>query len=285
MKIAVYGSRRQDEIAPLLSAFFDSLARAGVEVVMHRKIYDVLIRLIPARLACVRQVVGTPEFSADVALSIGGDGTFLRTAMWVGDKQIPILGINGGHLGYLAGAGIDELPQVVDELVSGNFQAENRALLQVTSPEVPVWPYALNEVALTKEDSASLVTAETYLDGEKLASYRSDGLIIATPTGSTAYSLSVGGPIVAPGAPVWVLSPIAAHSLGMRPMVVDDDASMEVTVTGRGNKFRLALDGRACTLPIGTKVTLHKAPFCVKVVVRPGHNFTKALREKLHWNE
>lgn len=285
MKIAVYGSRRQDDFAPLLSSFFDILAQAGVEVVMHRKIYDVLMHLIPLHLRCVRQVVSTPDFSADVAISIGGDGTFLRTAMWVGSKQIPILGINAGHLGYLSGATIKELPQVARELVEGNIRTEDRALLQVTSPVIPMWPYALNEAALTKEDTSSMVIADTCLNGDKLASYRSDGLIISTPTGSTAYSLSVGGPIVAPGAPVWVIAPIAAHSLGMRPMVVGNHATIDVTVEGRAANFRLSLDGRACTLPIGTKVTLHKAPFCVKVVVRPGHNFTQALREKLHWNE
>lgn len=269
----------------MLSSFFDTLAQAGVEIVMHRKIYDVLVHLMPKHLSCVRKVVSTPDFTADVAISIGGDGTFLRTAMWVGSKQIPILGVNAGHLGYLSGAGVDELPQVARELISGDFRCEKRSLLQVTSPVVPIWPYALNEAALTKEDTSSMVIAEAYINKDKLASYRSDGLIIATPTGSTAYNLSVGGPIVAPSAPVWVLSPIAAHSLGMRPLVVGDNSEIGVTVQGRAANFRLSLDGRACTLPIGTKVTLHKAPFGINVVVRPGHNFTKALREKLHWNE
>ncbi len=285
MKIAVYGSRRLDGFAPMLSSFFDTLSHVGAEVVMHRKIYDVLVRMMPARLACVKQVVSSSDFTADVTLSIGGDGTFLRTAMWVGSKQIPILGINAGHLGYLSGASIDELPDVARELMSGDFRSEKRSLLHVASPNVTVWPYALNEIAVTKEDSASMIIADTHINGERLAAYRADGLIVASPTGSTAYNLSVGGPIVAPDAPVWVLSPIAAHSLGMRPMVVGDNSEIEIAVQGRAEHFRLTVDGRACTLPIGAKLTLRKAPFGVNTVVRPGHNFTTALREKLHWNE
>ncbi len=168
----------------------------------------------------------------DLVISIGGDGTFLRTAAWVGDREIPILGVNTGHLGYLAGVSLDELLVNVDKYISTSMATESRTLIEVVSNEVRGSRYALNEVTIAKEDTASIISAMTKIDGRELADYRADGLIVATPTGSTAYNLSVGGPIIEPSAPVFVLSPIAAHSLSMRPMVVNDRSQIEVHVTG-----------------------------------------------------
>lgn len=285
MKIAIYGRKRQEEYAAALSKFFRRLADAGIEIVMHRKLYEVLSVLMPRDLAAVRQVVAGTDFKADVALSLGGDGTFLRTAMWVGDKEIPILGVNTGHLGYLASATVDDLPDVAEHLIAGEFDIKERKLIEVTAPHIDVWPYALNEVAVSKEQTASMIEAITMLDGKLLAHYKADGLIICTPTGSTAYNLSVGGPIIQPSAPVWGISPIAAHTLSMRPLVVCDSSDIEVTVTGRAEEFRLTLDGRAVTLPIGTKVKLKTAPFVVRLITRPMHGFPESLREKLGWSE
>lgn len=285
MKLAIYGSRRQEAYADQLGNFFTLLSSKGIEVVMHRKLYETLLHIMPARLAAVREVVDTPSFKADIAISIGGDGTFLRTAMWVADKEIPILGINTGHLGYLSSATIDELPDVVNELLNHQFTTSDRSLLQVVNPEIPTWPFALNEVVACKVETASIISAVTSIDGNALADYKADGLIICTPTGSTAYNLSVGGPIMEPTAPVWALTPIAAHSLSMRPLVVRDSAVIDITVEGRAREFRLTLDGRAVSLPIGQQIKLRKAPFAIKIVVRPGHCFPMALREKLHWNE
>ncbi len=290
MKIAIYGSRQQAPYSEQLAAFLDILARQGVEVVMHRKLYDLLLHLIPTHLAAVRQVVNTPDFTADIALSVGGDGTFLRTAQWVGDKEIPILGINTGHLGFLSGASIDELPEVTTELLEGRYCTSQRALLHVCAVDIPDWdlpgwPFALNEVAFSKEENASMIVAETQLNGHHLAAYRADGLLVATPTGSTAYNLSVGGPILQPDVPAWVLSPIAAHSLGIRPLVVNQDSTLEITVQGRAHSWRLTLDGRGYSLPTGATVKLCKAPFSLKIITRPTHDFSSNLREKLRWNE
>lgn len=285
MKIAIYGSRRQADYLQPLSEFLDLLSSKGVEVVMHRKLYDVLLPVMPKSLAAVRKVVQGPDFMADVALSIGGDGTFLRTAAWIGNKEIPILGINTGHLGYLSGASIFDYPHVVTELLAGDYQVESRSLIEVMAPALPFWPYALNEVAIAKEETASMITADTTVNRHPLAMYKADGLIVCTPTGSTAYNLSVGGPIIQPTAPVWALSPIAAHSLGIRPLVVDDSSRIDIKVEGRARAFRITIDGRADTLPIGSEITLRKAPFAIKVIVRKGHEFPAALREKLRWSE
>ena len=285
MRIAIYGRSRQQDYLEPLAAFFDKLASMGIDIVMHKKIYDTLIHTMPLHMAAVKQVVSTPDFTADVALSIGGDGTFLRTAKWVGDKEIPILGINTGTLGYLSRASITELSDVADELYAANFKIECRSLIEVAAPQLPTWPFALNEVALSRNEYSSIISAETLINGAPLAIYRSDGILLATPTGSTAYNLSVGGPIIQPSAPVWALSPVAAHSLGMRPLVLSDNSKVTIKVEGRSETFRLALDGRNVILPIGTVVELRKAPFVVKLIARPGHGFTSALREKLHWNE
>ncbi len=287
MTIAIYGSRQQEPYAAEIGGFLKDLAARGIDVVMHRKVYSVLSRLAPGALAAVRRVVDDGEFQADMAMSFGGDGTFLRTAMWVGTKELPILGVNTGHLGYLSGASIGELPDILPELLSGDFDIERRSQIEVSvngEKNAPEWPFALNEVTFTKDDATSIITADTRINGRDLASYRADGLIVATPTGSTAYNLSVGGPVVQPVAPVWVISPIAAHSLGLRPLVVADDTELEVTVSARSQSFRLSLDGRYCMLPTGSSVRLRRAPFVTRIIMRRTHAFPAALREKLNWN-
>ncbi|MCM1450739.1 MAG: NAD(+)/NADH kinase [Clostridium sp.] len=285
MRIAIYGSRRQENYIAPLSAFFDALAACGCEIVMHRKLYDTLSHLMLPKLSAVRRVVSGPDFEADLAISIGGDGTFLRTAMWVGDKLIPILGINAGHLGFLSSAAIDMLPDIPAILAAGDFSVSSRSMLQLFGAEIPTWPFALNEVAVMKEENASMISAKTCIDGVFLADYRADGLIVSTPTGSTAYNLSVGGPVIDPKAPVWSLAPIAAHSLGMRPLIVGDSSEISIQVDGRAHAFRIALDGRACTLPIGSEIKLKKAPFQINIIELSGATFASTLRQKLHWNE
>lgn len=283
MKIAIYGSRRQEPYLDAIAEFLNSLARKHIDVVMHAKLHSYLLPLLPEAIGAVSEVTDSPCFSADLAVSIGGDGTFLRTAAWVADKEIPVLGVNTGHLGYLSAIGVDELPSVIDALADDDFIIESRSLIEVVEPEIPCWPFALNEVALAKEDSASMITASTMLDGTLLADYRADGLIVSTPTGSTAYNLSAGGPIVEPTAPVWVLSPIAAHSLSMRPLVVGDSSLLDIRPRSRSRNVRLAVDGRSTVLPSDTRVVLRKATFGVRIIRRRSHGFQHTLRDKLSW--
>lgn len=285
MRIAAYGNSRQYEYAHALGSFFQLLHKGGAEIVMHAKLYKTLVREVAVMLGGVTRVVDDGEdFNADLALSFGGDGSILRTAMWVGSKEIPILGINTGHLGFLAAASINELPEVAREVLSGQFNTVRRSLLQVVSPQIATWPYALNEVAFSKDESASMIEAEICIDSEMLATLRADGLIVSTPTGSTAYNLSVGGPIVEPTAPVRVIAPVAAHALGMRPLVVSEHKKVKVRVQGRTRNFRLALDGRFISLPVGTDVEIDLAPFGVHLVRRRGHEFFTTLRDKLFWS-
>ncbi|MDE6300607.1 MAG: NAD(+)/NADH kinase [Muribaculaceae bacterium] len=283
MRIAIYGSKRQEAYLTQIQAFLDSLARRADEVVMHTKLYDYLAGLIPAALQCVSTVTSDTDFTADVAVSLGGDGSFLRTAAWVERKGIPILGVNTGHLGFLASADISDLPTLADTLASGDYKVKPLSLIEVVAPRVEGWPYALNEVTITKSETSSIMSIRADIDNCPLADYRADGLIISTPTGSTAYNLSVGGPIVQSDAPVFVLSPIAAHSLSMRPLVVGDNSSMHFDCSSRTPKYRLSIDGHATVLSLDEPVELRKAPFSVMAVRLPGHTFASTLRDKLSW--
>ena len=283
MRIAVYGSRRQDNYLPEIEAFMKRLAQMGVELVMHPKLYKYLQAVMLPALAAVRRVTDSSDFIADAAVSIGGDGTFLRTAMWVSRSDIPILGVNTGNLGYMTALSVDRLSEVPELIMSGTLSYERRGLIEVVSPEIKTWPFALNEVTISKDDSASMIDAMTYLDGIHLADYCADGLIIATPTGSTAYNLSVGGPVIQPQTRVWVISPIAAHTLTMRPLVISDSSSLSILPQARAEHFRLTLDGRSVSLPVGTEIHLRRADFDVKVLHLPGSSFIEPLRNKLHW--
>lgn len=283
MRIAVYGSRRQDNYLPEIEAFMKRLAQMDVELVMHPKLYKYLQAVMLPALAAVRRVTDSSDFTADAAVSIGGDGTFLRTAMWVSRSDIPILGVNTGHLGYMTALSVDRLSEVPELIMSGTLSYERRGLIEVVSPEIKTWPFALNEVTISKDDSASMIDAMTYLDGIHLADYCADGLIIATPTGSTAYNLSVGGPVIQPQTCVWVISPIAAHTLTMRPLVISDSSSLSILPQARAEHFRLTLDGRSVSLPVGTEIHLRRADFDVKVLHLPDSSFIETLRNKLHW--
>ena len=283
MKIAIYGSRHQDAYLDILEAFLRQLADEKVEVVMHPKLYKYLLHCIPAALAAVRRVAERLDCEVDLVLSIGGDGTFLRTVQWTDGRPLPVLGVNTGHLGFLAAIGTDELPQLLESYRRGDFVPEQRSLLQVVEPELPFGRFALNEVTVAKDANASMIQACTSVDGRHLCDYRADGLIVATPTGSTAYSLSVGGPVIAPDTPAFVLAPIAAHSLSMRPLVVSDSSRIEVEVNGRADRFRLSVDGRSVSLDMGTRVVITRAPYTVTLLRHCQRGFASVLNSKLGW--
>lgn len=287
MVIAIYGSRRQHAVLGIIERFLDELARREVRILMHEKLYRHLLEEIPEAVQGRAQCIRNNDFNADLAVSLGGDGTFLRTAVWVGDKQIPIIGVNTGHLGYLSAMSIDELPQLLDYIADDRLRIESRSMLQVLEPELPEGfsPLALNEVAISKDQNASMISADVCVGSLPLAEYRADGLLLCTSTGSTAYNLSVGGPIVDPTVDVWVLSPVAAHSLAMRPLVIGSDTAVTIVPRGRASRVRLALDGRSLDLPMETPVVIGKAPYKVMVMQVSDHTFADTLRNKLHWGE
>lgn len=283
MKVVIYGNRRQHPNGEQVRNLVLGLVMSGAHVCMHDKLYDHLTVDLGVRLPGVERVFECPS-ATGLAVSIGGDGTLLRTVAWLGSRDIPVLGVNTGHLGYLTALTLAEAVDRIDDIVAVNFRRESLSMLRVEAPGIAGSSLALNEVVVAKEDSASMISAEARLNGSLLADYRADGLIVATPTGSTAYNLSVGGPIVEPTAPVWVLSPIAAHSLTLRPLVVGDSAEIEITVNGRGSRFRLVLDGRASSLPMGSAVRIRKADHRVALLYPTDRDFARIIGTKLLFN-
>lgn len=283
MRFAIYGSRRQEPYIGYIRAFFEALAAGGHEAVVHPKLYNYLLHYMAPAMSAVVRVTDAEDFTADYAVSIGGDGSFLRTAAWVGDKEIPVIGVNTGHLGYLTTLPVEQLPELPTMLAGAVPAIEDRSVIAVDCAGLPQRAFALNEVAISKADGASIIDINASIDGMDLGLYRADGLLISTPTGSTAYNLSVGGPVVQPSAPVMVLSPIAAHSLSIRPLVVADTSVLTFCCDSRKATYRLAVDGHSYVVGLEHPVTLTRAPYVVRVALLAGCNFASTLRNKLSW--
>lgn len=285
-RLAIFGNKSQKTGFDRLQSLFDLFEAnsKSLSIAIQRRYMAFLQRTIGLDSEKF-EVFDIYDGDSDMALSIGGDGTFLTTAANVGAYETPILGINSGHLGYLAAAELNDMHEIVREIIDDDFTIEERSLIAVecSAPVKLVRQFALNEVAILKQDTASMITIETTVDGRPLANYRGDGLIISTPTGSTGYNLSVGGPIIAPTAQDWVVAPIAPHSLTMRPLVMTDRHTMHITTKSRSDTFLLSVDGKATHLPLDIEVTLRKADHAVNVVLRRGYNFVDGLRAKLLW--
>lgn len=290
MRIFLHGSRRKvDALEPaLFDRLWNHLTALGSDggLSVSRKLYELLAAKRPLP-SWVRPVDRGEVPEADLAVSLGGDGTFLRTAQWVGDSRVPILGVNAGHLGFLTDFTIADFLQA-DAALLGRLRHQPRKLLRVECSEpLPegCWPYALNDVALLKNDTASMISVAATVNGMPLTTYQADGLVIATPTGSTGYNLSVGGPILEPQVDALLLSPVAPHLLAMRPLAVGGSARLELTVSARKGGFMLSLDGRSSSIAAGATVIVEAAPFPIIVAQHPEHDFAQTLRSKLLWGE
>ncbi len=284
MKIGIFGSDYQAGKQNRIKRIFDRLKELNGDIWVERHFYDYLSTQF-AYTPDVSGLIDSEAFSLDVALSLGGDGTFLRTAAWVGRKNIPILGINTGRLGFLADVDTPDIEELLDEFFRGEYRLEERSLLQLnTDTRFPgPYNYALNEIAVLKRDTSSMITIHAYLNDDFLTDYLADGLLVATPTGSTAYSMSVDGPIIIPQARNFVLSPVAPHSLNVRPLVIPDDYTIRLEVETRSSNFLVALDGRSEMFPSGTRFEIRKADFTTKIVKRHKQTFYDTLRKKLMW--
>lgn len=230
-------------------------------------------------------IVGSEE-KPDMALSIGGDGTFLRTAASIGNSGVPILGINAGHLGFLADVPLQEIDEALTSiLIKKEYAVERRSLLHldILNCQQPYQQFALNEVAVLKRDQSSMVSVSVSVDGCFLNQYDADGLVIATSTGSTAYAMSAGGPILEPQSNCWVIVPIAPHTLTTRPLVIRDSCELDIEVESRNNIYLVATDGKPVHLTTQSKLHLSKADYQIGVVRRPDHTFYDTLRTKLMW--
>ncbi len=283
-RIALFGNLHRTEMENQLLELVHYFHQMNVVVVLdeYLKLYmDEKFHTTFDRV----ELISDDNFSADLALSIGGDGTFLNTAARVGNKDIPILGINTGRLGFLADVAKDEIIQTLQAVFEGQYTIEKRSLLKLQTLDGSRLdsPYALNDIAISKQDSNSMIIVNAFTNGELINSYQADGLIISTPTGSTAYSMSAGGPIVVPNARSFVISPVASHSLNVRPLIVPDDWEIDMQVISRSNSYLVSIDGRSKILDHSTKLRLKKADYCTQVLKPLNHTFFETLRKKLLW--
>ena len=284
LRFAIVGNTYQAKKSASVQKILNCLAMHEAEVCMEREFHRFLVQGQHLSLDGI-EVFDANDFEADFVVSMGGDGTFLKTASMVGEKQIPIIGVNTGRLGFLADINPPEIDSMVQAIYEGDYAIDTRTVLQVETDGQPLagCPFALNDVAILKRDVAAMITVRTTINGDYVTTYQADGLVISTPTGSTAYSLSVGGPIIVPGTHVFSITAVAPHSLNVRPLVLSEDSEITLTIESRSHNFLVALDGRSEKLPDSTRLTLRKAPYRVKVVKRAGQKYFHTLRDKMMW--
>ena len=284
LRFAIFGNIYQPKKSVSIQKILACLSQHEAEAYIERNFYTFITEGQQLPLTDVK-VFDNDQFEADFAISMGGDGTFLRTASIVGMKQIPILGINTGRLGFLADVNAQEIEHTISALHDEDYAVDTRAVIQVQTNGQPLQGYncALNDVAILKRDNASMIAIRATINGEILTTYQADGLIVSTPTGSTAYSLSVGGPIIVPGTHVFSLTAVAPHSLNVRPIVIGEDSVIELSVESRTQNYLVALDGRSEKLSDTTTLTLRRAPYRVQVIKRAGTKYFHTLREKMMW--
>lgn len=282
LSFAIFGNDRQALETVHIWEVLDYLAKREAEIYMEEGFYNDLCKDLNEDIH-ISGVFDGANFNTDYAISLGGDGTFLRAASKVGAKQIPIIGVNMGRLGFLANISPSEIKETLDDIYNGSFDIDERAIVKLESESeiIEAYPYALNDIAILKRDNASMITIYVNINGEYLVTYLADGLIVSTPTGSTAYSLSNGGPILVPHSAILSLTPVAPHSLNIRPIVLNDNVEIKIEVESRSHNFLVAIDGRSINLHEGTVLTIHKAPFVTRIVKRRGHNYYSTLRKKL----
>lgn len=290
MRVAIFGNAMKANMPEEVAHVLEFMQRRGVEVCLSQELRQEL-NLRDYRPFPEEWVLDNGEWkpvngeSIDFALSIGGDGTFLTTASVIGDKNIPIVGVNLGHLGFLAEVQARNVDIVMEDLVAGKYTIEQRSLLQVTGSEGShiISPNALNEVAVLKQGLSSMITVEAKINGEDIINMEADGLVLCTATGSTAYNLSVGGPIMVPQARGIVLAPVSSHSLSVRPLVIPDDWKVDLKVRSRIGNYMLSIDGRSQILADEVLLHIEKAPYTIKLVQVGENSFLHALKSKMLW--
>ena len=285
MKIAILGKPFDDAAAPFLQTLLDELATRQAEVLVVESFREFMAQhlRLPPDVGSFRR--GDSLRGVQYVLSIGGDGTLLDTVTYVGALQIPILGINTGRLGFLAPITPAIIPQAVEALFKGHFTIEERSLLRVdTDPDVfEKLNFGLNEFSILKRDTSSMITVHTYIDGEYLNSYWADGLVVSTPTGSTGYSLSCGGPVMLPQTNNFIIAPVCPHNLNVRPLVVSDQSVISFEIEGRGTSYLLALDSRSTPVDATVQIAVRRENFNARLVKLNHVNFLSTLRNKLNW--
>lgn len=290
MKVAIYGQYYQNSTEPIIRDIFIFFNTKNIDLVIEANFLKILYekKLVTKDYKTFSSYKELDK-SFDLFLSIGGDGTILRAATLVRNSGIPILGINAGRLGFLASVQKEDIATFLQMVVDKNYKISKRTLLKATvfprNKDLMEINFAMNEISVSRKDTTSMITIETYLDGELLTSYWADGLIIATPTGSTGYSLSCGGPILTPLVKGLVITPIAPHNLNARPLVIPDDTEITLRVTGREEQYLVSMDSRITSIGNESVITIKKTSFQINMVEIPDETFFKTLRTKLLWGE
>ena len=287
MRIAIYGRPTASNLTEQVKNIFTQLDGLGFEYIIHEAFYNSLKEIISFKKEPGTFSKELPTGSVDYLISMGGDGTLLETLPYVAKTGIPVLGINTGRLGFLAIVPEENFSPALVALKNKKFTIQNRTLLSLdtSSSLFGKYNYALNEICVQRKDASTMLTIHTYLNGEFLNSYWADGLIIATPTGSTAYSLSCSGPILLPDDSSFIITPIAPHNLNVRPVVIPDSYTITLKVEGRNPTNLVSLDSRAEDIDSSVELVIRKETFGVKLIQIPGTSFTETLRKKLHWGK
>ncbi|OIQ33457.1 MAG: NAD kinase [Crocinitomix sp. MedPE-SWsnd] len=286
MRIGIYGRSFDDSFIPNIQVLFNTIRLFGWELSIYEPFMAYLQPRIsmeddPQLFSKYKDVKG----NVDIMLSVGGDGTFLETVNVIRDSEIPVLGINTGRLGFLASTSKDNIKAALQDIYDGRYRLQTRSLLTLVTDQGLFGEenFALNELTVHKKETSSMITIHTYIGDLYLNSYWADGLIVSTPTGSTAYSLSCGGPIMVPGAKDYVITPIAPHNLNVRPIIVPDSRTIKLKIEGRGRDFLCSLDSRSVTIDSSIELIVKKASFQVNVIQTEGQNFLNTIRNKMMW--
>ena len=284
LRFAIFGNEYQRRKSASAQQLLECLSRRQAVVYIE----EGFCRFLSESQHVKADIAGTfrdLDFDIDYVISMGGDGTLLKAASKVGARSVPIIGINMGRLGYLADVPATDIEEAIERLYSGDYVTENHSVIEATAMRGSLsgCPRALNDIAVLKQDNASMITIHARIDGKELITYQADGLIISTQTGSTAYSLSNGGPIIMPATDVLCLTPVAPHSLSVRPIVVPAKAEITLTVESRSHNYLVAIDGRSEKLPERTTLRIRRAPYEVKIVKRHGGGYITTLRGKMMW--
>ncbi|MCB0654659.1 MAG: NAD kinase [Saprospiraceae bacterium] len=289
MKVILYSHLANPDDIPIIREMIQSLQAASSEIFVYSEWMKKIAPVLPEITAfkAIRTYRDLQKHRLDILFSLGGDGTILNAATFIRDSGLPILGINLGRLGFLATLDRNEVARIIPQLSQGHYTVDARSLLglECNKPIFKDTPFALNDFTLTKRDNSSMIKIRTFLDGAYLNTYWADGIIVATPTGSTGYSLSCGGPIILPESNTFVITPVAPHTLTARPIVVPDNVTLTFEVEGRTENFLCTLDSRFETITADHQVSIRKAPFDLNLIKLPTDNNLETIREKLNWGK
>lgn len=295
MQILVFGNKYKLKFIDLVKDLFFRLKNQGATILFDNEFAE---QINESGLLDISSFdTFNNDFSGDIAISLGGDGTLLATANRIGNRQIPILGINLGRLGFLTDVQAHELNNLDDIILNKKYKIENRMVLRAeivhnaqytmhnaqSAQKFPTTEFSLNEIAVLKQDLSSMISIDVTLNGEPLHTYQADGLLVSTPTGSTAYSLSVGGPIMMPENHNLIIAPVASHSLNVRPLIIPDNWKIDLAIHSRSHSYLASIDGRSITMPDTSTISISKADYTVRIIRLEGHSFLNTLKTKLMW--